>query len=85
MVEKEERVIELVLNYINNGLEEEVQISREDIKLVWFCKTLQNYKALVADIKPGGNFFEITYSGNKKETYIDIYTKTDNVVVEDTE
>jgi hypothetical protein len=53
------------------------------IKLVWFTKTLKNWKAIIADIRPGGNFYEVTYNGEAQETYIDTYKKLNNVVVKD--
>lgn len=59
------------------------EIKSEDCFVVWFSKTLQNWKALVGtnQIKSAekyGNFAEVTYNGDKKETYVDIYTKVSN-------
>ena len=53
--------------------------------IVWFCKTLQNWKALVITTLPDNMYFEVTYNGDKKESYIDVYDKTQNVVVTDFE
>lgn len=66
----------LVYGYIKS----EESVSHNDIKLVWFCRTLQNWKAMVADLRPGGMFFEVTHNGDKKETYLDAYVQKDNVV-----
>lgn len=57
----------------------------DDLYVVWFSKTLQNWKALVStdafdefeDLK--GSYFEVTYNGDKNETYVDLYIKVDNV------
>lgn len=57
-----------------------------DIKLVWFCKTIQNFKAIMfvppmqgkQDDKPitiNGKFIECSYNGDKDELYMDIYEK----------
>lgn len=56
----------------------------EDVKVVWFCKTLENWKAIVAIIgTPDQLLFEVTYSGVNKDTYVDAYQKVDKVVVKD--
>lgn len=58
----------------------------ENVKIVWFCKTLQNWKALVAIIGTSDNlFFEVTYNGDKQETYLDAYSKIENVVFKDSD
>jgi hypothetical protein len=48
--------------------------------VVWFCKTLQNWKAIVAG-RDFDEFIEVTHNGDKNETYVDIYQKVMNVCV----
>ncbi|VOD06495.1 gp37 [Streptococcus pneumoniae] len=48
------------------------EIKAEDCFVVWFSKTLQNWKALVStnaitSSEPCGNYAEITHNGDKKE------------------
>lgn len=50
---------------------------------VWFCKTLQNWKALVGTTLPDGRYYEVTHDGDKGETYLDVYVKIYNRAVED--
>lgn len=71
---------EIVLNYANKHLDktDNVQITLDDVYLVWFCKTLQNWKALVSTDLPDGMYYEVTYNGDKKEVYLDAYKKFDN-------
>jgi hypothetical protein len=57
------------------------QIELQDIFVVWFCKTLQNWKALVSTTQPGGVYYEITHNGDKNETYVDVYMKFENFKV----
>ncbi len=57
-------------NYIN-----EIK-SSEDVFLVWFCKTIQNKKAIFTTDVPDRKIFEATYNGEKNELYIDEYIKT---------
>jgi hypothetical protein len=51
--------------------------------IVWFCKVLQNWKALVITTLPDNMYFEVTYNGDRKCAYIDVYDKTQNVIVYD--
>ena len=52
-----------------------------DVFVVWSCKTLQNYKALLSTTLRDGMYYEITYNGDKKEAYLDAYKKFENRVV----
>ena len=55
----------------------------EDVFIVWSCKTLQNNKILISTTIDDGVYVEVTYNGDKKESYFDIYTKVRNVLVEE--
>jgi hypothetical protein len=48
---------------------------------VWFCKTLQNWKALLSSTLPDDMYYEVTYNGDKDEIYLDAYHKVDNVCI----
>lgn len=74
-----------VAAYFNSRVDktDDFEITREDIYIVWFSKTLQNWKALVSTTIPDGMYYEVTYNGDKKETYIDAYKKFENVCVKD--
>lgn len=55
-----------------------------ELYVPWFSKNLQNWKATVATNLPDdGMYFEVTYNGTKRETYIDYYLKQDNLRVPD--
>ena len=70
----------IVLNYANKHIDktDNVQITLDDVYIVWFCKTLQNWKALLSTTLPDGMYYEVTYNGNKKEAYLDAYKKFEN-------
>lgn len=53
-------------------------LKMEDVYVVWFCKTLQNWKALVSTILPDLTYYEVTFNGNEQVIYLDVYTKTQN-------
>ena len=52
-----------------------------DVFVVWYCKSLQNHKALLSTTLFDGMYYEITYNGDKKEAYFDAYKKFENRVV----
>ena len=58
-----------------------VQITEDDVFIVWMCKTLQNSKALVSTTLFDGMYYELTYNGNKQELYVDAYKKCENFAV----
>lgn len=58
-------------------------LTPDKIFVVWFCKTLQNWKALVSAKYDGAPYIEVTYNGDKKETYFDVYKKLENIVIPD--
>ncbi len=64
---------------------EDFDITLEDLYVVWFSKTLKNFKALISTDKKSGWYFEVTHNGCKKETYVDVYYKADNICVKDGE
>ncbi len=57
-------------------------VSFDEIFLVWYCKTLQNYKALLGVTGQYGEYFEVTYDGDRNKVYLDIYKKDKNIVAE---
>ena len=57
------------------------RITTDDIYIVWYCKTLQNWKALVSTNRADGLYYECTYNGDKKQLYLDVYTKIENVCI----
>lgn len=75
----------IVLNYANEHLDktDNVQITLDNVFIVWFCKTLQNWKALVSTTLPDGMYYEVTYNGNNKEIYLDAYKKFENRKIDD--
>ena len=58
-----------------------VELKEADIYIVWFSKTLQNWKALLSTDLHDGLYYEVTYNGDKHSAYVDTYKKQDNTVV----
>lgn len=58
-------------------------ITFDEIFIVWYAKTLQNWKALVCTYRADGYYYELTYNGDKAETYVDVYKKLSNETITD--
>ena len=75
----------LVEWYNNNQIDEdmiELKINLSDVFVVWSCKTLQNYKALLSTTVDGdGIYAEYTFNGDKGELYEDVYKKVTNTCI----
>lgn len=74
----------VVFKYVQAHLEKtdtHVTFAPDEVYVVWFSKTLQNWKALVSTTLPDGMYYEVTHNGDKGETYLDAYKKFDNVTV----
>lgn len=70
-----------VVDYFNKRKDktDHVFIGRDDVFVVWSCKTLQNHKALLSTTVPDGMYYELTYNGDKDELYLDAYKKWENI------
>ena len=81
----QEKARQIVVDYFNSHVDKTdgVQISIDDVFVVWFCKTLQNWKALLSTTVPDGVYYEITHNGDRDETYVDVYKKWENLCVKD--
>ena len=79
------RAKEQVCEYFNSHAEktDNFAITEKDVYIVWFSKTLQNWKALLSTVVPDGMYYEITHNGDKHETYLDAYKKFQNVCYPD--
>ena len=93
-VEFAELVKSIVADYTNEHLDksDNMQITKDDVYIVWMCKTLQNSKAWASTNLCDGMYYELTYNGDKTaislvtrsfrealtEMYIDAYKKFEN-------
>lgn len=73
---------QVVLQYVldHNEPPDAQFLSPEDVYVVWYCKTLQNHKALLSTPLLDGMYYEFTYNGNQAEAYLDAYKKQSNTV-----
>lgn len=82
-VEFRKLCLETVRDYTNKHFDktDNKEITIDDVYIVWSCKTLQNWKALVSTTVPDLKYYEITHNGDKNETYIDVYVKLENFTI----
>ena len=69
---------------LKHSLHRASEITPDDMYIVWFCKTLQNWKALVSGVHIT-EYIEVTYNGDKQEVYVDVYSKVYTKCLKDSE
>ena len=71
---------EKVVEYFNEKADktDNLRITKDCVFVVWYCKTLQNAKALLSTTVSDGMYYELTYNGDKNELYLDAYKKWEN-------
>ena len=81
--EFQQMCIELVTDYTDDHLDksDNFKFDEKDVFIVWYCKTLQNHKALLSTTLKDGMYYEITYNGDKNEIYFDAYKKSENICI----
>lgn len=81
----QEKAKQIIVDYFNSHVDKTdgVKITSDDVFVVWFCKTLQNWKALLSTKVPDGVYYEVTHNGDRDETYVDVYKKWENFCVKD--
>lgn len=55
-------------------------VAKENVLVVWSFKVLQNNKALLGISGSNDAYYELTYNGDKKELYMDVYSTKDHNV-----
>ena len=75
-----ELCVNTIVNYFNNRVDktDNKVLTKDDVFVVWSCKTLQNNKALLSTTVSDGMYYELTYNGDKQELYLDAYKKWEN-------
>jgi len=72
------KAINMVADYTDEHLDKTNNQTDYTVFVVWYCKTLQNFKALLSTTLPDGMYYEVTYNGDKDEIYLDAYKKFEN-------
>lgn len=73
--------LKIVRKYIEEHLDKSDPEVTFDVYTVWKAIILQNWKYLISSTLPDGMYYELTFNGDKKEWYLDVYKKFENVVI----
>lgn len=84
----DERALQIIRDYATANADKPlrgVDKALEDVAIVWKCKALQNWKYLLitARSRNDGTYYELTYNGDKKEWYLDVYKKFENKIIKE--
>lgn len=81
----QDKARQIVVDYFNRKAEKTDNFALDftDTYVVWFSKTLQNWKVMVSTEVPDGMYYEVTYDGDRKTTYLDAYRKFENLEIPD--
>lgn len=71
-----------VVSFHNVDMQNKEKITKDEVYVVWFSKTLQNAKALLSTTLSDGMYYEATYNGDKNEMYLDAYKKLSNKAID---
>lgn len=63
----------IVTQYYNEHHDE--KIDTDDVAVVWFCKTIQNWKVLLITFTRDNTYYALTYNGDKSEWHLDVYNQ----------
>lgn len=77
----DDKAIDIIYDYITKNLNQTDTDTNFKVYIVWKCKTLQNWKWMVSSTLADGMYYEVTYNGDKKEFYLDVYKKVENVCI----
>lgn len=79
-----EKMRKVVYDYVVAHLDvtDNINFTPDDVYLIWTCKTLKNWKAIISTILPDGMIYE-TYNGENGELYLDAYKKFENKCIRD--
>ena len=79
----DEKALQIVRDYIEDHLDKSDSKPEFDVYTVWKAKALQNWKYLISSTLFDGMYYELTYNGDEKVWYLDVYKKFENKVVAD--
>lgn len=71
------------MSFVEEEIAKQLACNKEEVYMVWQCKTLQNIKGLFSSDVPQANgiYYEATYNGDKSELYLDTYKKASNKAI----
>lgn len=75
------RALDEVSKYIERHLDKSDGVADFGVFVVWQVCVLGNFKWLISSTLPDGMYYEVTYSRDKQEFYLDAYRKWENICI----
>lgn len=72
-----------LINYVDSQYSVAFEKPAFEVYVVTFTKILQHWKAIVITDIPDGKYYELTYDGDKRLTYVNELTKNKSTIIED--
>lgn len=79
----DEKALDIVRDYILKHLDKSDPTPEFEIYMVWKAKALQNWKYLISSTLCDGMYYELTFNGDKREWYLDVYKKFENICIQE--
>jgi hypothetical protein len=76
MIRRIELCKRIVARYANRNsdvINDVIGITKDEVSILWYCKTLNNIKVALTTTLPDGLHYEITYNGDTGEYSLDVY------------
>ena len=77
--------LSIVKKYILDHLDKSDPVPEFEVFTVWKAKALQNWKYLISSTLSDGMYYELTFNGDRREWYLDVYKKFENRKITDIE
>lgn len=77
--------LSIVKKYILDHLDKSDPAPKFEVYTVWKAKALQNWKYLISSTLYDGMYYELTFNGDRREWYLDVYKKFENRKITDIE
>lgn len=76
-----DHVLSLVRFYVDEHFDKSDPAPEYSVFIVWQCHILGNVKFLVSTSLHDGMYYEVTWNNDKKEFYLDVYKKFENLCI----
>lgn len=72
------RARQIVMDHaLTNG----THLTTQQVRIAWFSRTLQNWKALISTSLPDFRYYEVIHNGDRSETYLDVYDRVESTTI----
>ena len=77
----DDRALKIVHDYIIEYLDKSDPEPTFEVFTVWKVKALLNWKYLISSTLSDGMYYELTYNGDQREWYLDVFKQVEKRVI----